>query len=254
VSHSIDGVGASADGMAEDVVDANQVARDSWEALKKSLTDSADGLIDDVFDPVITAYKLAATNSEISAARRAVAATKAGTKERREAEATLLALQKDQAEYLVTLASTGNTASDAYKTGIASLKKNIANATGPAKVALQAILDKIREVEAAGKSIPVNILVKAMNAAGGQGKRPRAAGGPVRAGVPYLVNENTARSEVFVPSASGGVLNVGQAQAALSAAGGVGGGPSITIYNPEPAAADEDIGRTMRTLSALGLG
>lgn len=43
----------------------------------------------------------------------------------------------------------------------------------------------------------------------------RAGGGPVRAGVPYLVNENTPRSEVFVPSQSGGVLNVPQAQAAL---------------------------------------
>ncbi|MFN6976945.1 MAG: hypothetical protein ACK4OP_02390, partial [Gemmobacter sp.] len=43
----------------------------------------------------------------------------------------------------------------------------------------------------------------------------RAGGGPVEAGMPYLVNENTARSEVFVPSRSGAVLNVPQAQAAL---------------------------------------
>jgi hypothetical protein len=46
----------------------------------------------------------------------------------------------------------------------------------------------------------------------------RAAGGPTRAGVPYLVNENTARSEIFVPSTSGAVLNVSQAQAALQGA------------------------------------
>ncbi|NDV52160.1 hypothetical protein [Salipiger sp. PrR003] len=43
----------------------------------------------------------------------------------------------------------------------------------------------------------------------------RATGGPVRAGSAYLVNERTANSEVFVPSRSGGVLNVPQAQAAL---------------------------------------
>lgn len=43
----------------------------------------------------------------------------------------------------------------------------------------------------------------------------RALGGPVRAGLPYLVNENTPRSEIMVPSASGGILNVGQAQAAF---------------------------------------
>ncbi len=52
----------------------------------------------------------------------------------------------------------------------------------------------------------------------------RAGGGPTRSGVPYLVNERTARSEIFVPSQSGGVLNVPQAQAALrQQAGGASG-------------------------------
>lgn len=45
----------------------------------------------------------------------------------------------------------------------------------------------------------------------------RAGGGPVSARGAYLVNEQTSRSEVFVPSQSGGVLNVPQAQAALRA-------------------------------------
>lgn len=45
----------------------------------------------------------------------------------------------------------------------------------------------------------------------------RALGGPVRGGLPYLVNENTPRSEIMVPSMSGGVLTVAQAQAALGA-------------------------------------
>ncbi|KQI68690.1 hypothetical protein AN189_07215 [Loktanella sp. 3ANDIMAR09] len=46
-------------------------------------------------------------------------------------------------------------------------------------------------------------------------RRRRATGGPVRAGVPYLVNERTARSEIMVPSTSGAVLTVSQAKAAL---------------------------------------
>ncbi|WP_068305272.1 phage tail tape measure protein [Pararhodobacter sp. CCB-MM2] len=50
----------------------------------------------------------------------------------------------------------------------------------------------------------------------------RAGGGPIRLGLPYLVNERTARSEWIVPSGSGGVLNVSQAQAAFrSAVGGL---------------------------------
>jgi hypothetical protein len=48
----------------------------------------------------------------------------------------------------------------------------------------------------------------------------RAKGGPASAGVPYLVNENTPNSEIFVPSQSGAVLNVPQAQAALKDRGG----------------------------------
>ncbi len=43
----------------------------------------------------------------------------------------------------------------------------------------------------------------------------RALGGPVAAGRPYLVNENTPRSEIFVPSTSGGILNVSQAQSVM---------------------------------------
>jgi len=45
----------------------------------------------------------------------------------------------------------------------------------------------------------------------------RAFGGPVRAGLPYLVNEQTPNSEWFVPSMSGGILNVSQAQAVFRA-------------------------------------
>jgi len=46
----------------------------------------------------------------------------------------------------------------------------------------------------------------------------RAVGGPVKAGVPYEVNENTQNSEVVVPSQSGAVLTVPQAQTAMAKA------------------------------------
>ncbi|PYE80812.1 hypothetical protein [Pseudoroseicyclus aestuarii] len=57
----------------------------------------------------------------------------------------------------------------------------------------------------------------------------RATGGAVQAGQPYLINENTPRSEVMVPSQSGAVLNVPQAQAALRGAAGGQGGQSGTV-------------------------
>ncbi|AWX94002.1 hypothetical protein DPM13_16415 [Paracoccus mutanolyticus] len=55
----------------------------------------------------------------------------------------------------------------------------------------------------------------------------RASGGGVQAGSAYLVNENTPNSEIFVPSVSGAILNVAQAQAALR--GGQGDGRSVTF-------------------------
>lgn len=59
----------------------------------------------------------------------------------------------------------------------------------------------------------------------------RAGGGGARAGVPYLVNEGTPNSEVFVPSRSGGILNVPQAQAALAKSGGMSSS-TTTITQP----------------------
>lgn len=55
----------------------------------------------------------------------------------------------------------------------------------------------------------------------------RASGGGVQGGQPYRVNENTANSEIFVPSRSGGVLNPAQAKDALRGQGG--GGANITV-------------------------
>lgn len=57
----------------------------------------------------------------------------------------------------------------------------------------------------------------------------RAVGGPVRAGLPYLVNENTSRSEVMVPSTSGYVLTRAQAEAAMATAPATGGGDHVEV-------------------------
>lgn len=61
----------------------------------------------------------------------------------------------------------------------------------------------------------------------------RAGGGSVSAGQPYLVNENTKNSEVFVPSRSGAILNVPQAQAALRGSTGAGGVVTIRVVEGE---------------------
>lgn len=58
----------------------------------------------------------------------------------------------------------------------------------------------------------------------------RATGGPIIAGTPYLVNEQTPRSEVIVPSTGGYVLTRAQAEAAMADSAGGGGGDTY-VYN-----------------------
>lgn len=71
----------------------------------------------------------------------------------------------------------------------------------------------------------------------------RARGGPVRTGLPYLVNENTPRSEWFVPSRSGGVLNVGQAQAAFRS--------HLSAVAPRPVGRNPELARLHRGAQGL---
>lgn len=77
---------------------------------------------------------------------------------------------------------------------------------------IDAAYEKVRALASQLRALP----------SGGAGASPdvkpagaRAGGGPVRMGLPYLVNERTPRSEWFVPSRSGGILNVSQAQSAF---------------------------------------
>lgn len=79
-------------------------------------------------------------------------------------------------------------------------------------------------------------LLSLLNAGGGGGitgfiggllTGARASGGGVKGGGAYLVNEGTPRSEVFVPSQNGAILNVQQAQAALR--GQSGGGQEVSV-------------------------
>jgi hypothetical protein len=74
-----------------------------------------------------------------------------------------------------------------------------------------------------------------LSTVGGWLSGARASGGGVQRGGAYLVNEGTPRSEVFVPSQNGAILNVQQAQAALR--GQSGGQQSVKVdvtVHPSP--------------------
>ncbi|MFT6444897.1 phage tail tape measure protein, TP901 family, core region [Sulfitobacter pontiacus] len=80
-------------------------------------------------------------------------------------------------------------------------------------------LEKVARLSAQLRAMP------GASAGSGSTAKPagaRAFGGSVRAGLPYRVNEHTPKSEWFVPSVSGGILNVGQAKSAFMSHFGTG--------------------------------
>jgi hypothetical protein len=88
----------------------------------------------------------------------------------------------------------------------------------------------------------------------------RQAGGPVRAATPYWVNEQTRRSEMFVPSTSGYVLTHMDAMRAVTEAiaGSAGGGGDtynipLTVQGALPVRTIRDIATELQRAGDLGV-
>lgn len=77
-------------------------------------------------------------------------------------------------------------------------------------------------------TITTNSPLTGMNIPSGYnpGMAPRAIGGPVSAGDPYLVHQD----EIFVPQQNGFVVTRTDAMKMLAAGGGGGGGKNVTVY------------------------
>jgi hypothetical protein len=97
---------------------------------------------------------------------------------------------------------------------------------------IKAALSQVQKLATQLRSLPQGSADAKSPSLAGQ----RARGGPVGGGLPYLVNEDTPRSEIFVPSRSGGILNVSQAQSVLRS--------HLASHRPAPA---------MRSVGRLGV-
>jgi hypothetical protein len=191
----------------------------------------AQSLIDEAFDPLITYYKLKAVNAELSAAREIIASGKSSTAQKNDARATLFSAGKDQAELLLTLTRAGLTGGAAYATGIANLKTSIDAASGPMKVALQGVLDKIIAIEKAGKVIPINYQISVKGHAPGKGPLEYAAGGvvPGRKGEAQLAIVHG--GETVVPTGQPGYTGLSAGSVSLGGSGSTSGSPVVFNYN-----------------------
>lgn len=199
-------IGSAARGMGRAVKDGVGTVVDAVQYLRTKLVEEAQAMIDGYYDPLITQDNLRAVNAEIAAQREIIASKNSSKQQIADAKARLHSLGQDQATYLLKLAEAGKTSSKAYKDGIKSLKEAIKNAKGPAKKALQEILDKILEVERAGKVVPINVRVSTTTTGSGLSPGGKAAGGPLSAGEVSWVGEGGGYRELFVAPRAGTVI------------------------------------------------
>jgi hypothetical protein len=239
------GVGESSTDMADTVQRSAEDVAKEFKSMVDDLVGEARRAIDGAYDPLIDRERLLATQVEIQGLKQIAMKRRLTAEERLQ----LLQAQKSAAEYLLSLAKAGAANGKAYANGIAELKRNIAAAKGPAKIALQEILNKILAVQAAankGATFKVTAFASGSGWLGGA----RAKGGPVKARKMYLVNEDTPKSEYFAPDTDGQILTHAQGQAAMASGGGgmsaaTGGStaPTIVINIDSFIGSDRDIDR-----------
>lgn len=221
VAGSMDAVAIESGDMADAMKINTEDSATAFGKMVDAIKDDVDALISEAFGPEQRHNDLLTAEAEVNAAKRALAAGKATSAEK----AALAEARQAVAENLLIMAEAGETNSQAFKNGIKELEGNIATSSGAARVALQKILDKIKELQRVGASIPVRVNVSGNVGVSGA----RANSGPVEAGKLYLVNENTPNSELYMPSADGRIITRAQADAAIER--GVAGAGGVNQYN-----------------------
>lgn len=201
-----------------------------------------------------------------------------------EAKRTRAVAEKDLAELIIAGGQVGEKAGDKLKAGLRSKNPVIRAAAKRVKAIVQSELDKtVPAAGAAGAAAGEQFAYKltaamktalanaaaAINAAlartfdfplNNPPKQPdgkhKAIGGPVSAGMPYKVNENTPRSEIFVPSVGGHILTHGAAVGALKAAATQGSGDTyinVPVLGALPVRSARDIVTELRRAGELGI-
>jgi hypothetical protein len=222
-----------------------QKMRDGIRDLESAFLASAKAIIGDYYDPIEQRAELLALQTEETELRR-VLASKNSTKEQiADAKKRLLEIERASTELLVTLGSTGKATQKEISAAITTWQAKAREAKGQAKADILAIIRQLALLKLAAMQAS-----GALNFGGiANSGRGRASGGPVTAGQPYVVGEN--RPELFVPRVDGTIIPQAPANWQGQSSSGTN---NITVNNPEPRAAEQDIGRMLRRLESLGIG
>jgi TP901 family phage tail tape measure protein len=180
---------------------------------------------------------------------------------RKEAERVQAVAVKELAQIIGRGGKAGEKAMDALEEAI---KHGTPKARRRAREVKEAVVERLEATkgpaseagEAAGEAFAARLKRAiatgdfTINASVGFTLPGHARGGIARRGVPAVFGEEG--PEIGIPEAD---YRIFTHQQSVEMVRGTSGGfsPSITIYNPEPRAADEDIGRMLRRTAALGM-
>lgn len=271
-SSAIKGIGTSAKTAAGKVTSALDEMLTGFKDTRDELANAGKGAADAYWDPLIAAADLAATNREI-AEQKQIASSKKSTKEQvQDAQRRLLELRQTQLEQLATLASYGDkSAAAALKTQIDVLKST----KGLSQEQI-AWLNKLESELAQATRAARNLGDALRPNRGGDSSRGRARGGYFPPGwsgtvgeegserlisfsggggyvVPHDPADDRLASQLYVPGATSVPESMFARGPESMPAPGDTYHTTLNITNPVPHAADEDIGRTLRRLAALGI-
>lgn len=229
---------------AHEAAEAFQTWRDRVVGYARDVIDNAYQIIDD-------RAELSAVNHEQAELRKVIASGNAT----REQKARYEELNRRQVELIVDLAANGVTTGKLVSDTMNTLRERLITATGRERIAILAAikleeqLARAAELAAARISAATTLAKLGLGSSGliggNWGPAGKAAGGPVQAGVPYVVGER--RPELFVPRVSGTIMpHVPD--------GWSGGGTTYqtTINYPDPSRGPEDFSRALRRQAALG--
>lgn len=233
----------AAKSMREKIAEnAGRIATVAHELTQKLLGELT-ALITGYYDPLILLDDLRVQKDDVTAAKVALAATKAGTAQRHQAQLTLDQASAALDQTRANLLASGQLSAKEQKTWLTELQAKYKTATGDAKTKIGELITKIKELQNVDNSA-ISIVVTADGPRNAHKKK--ALGGPVQAGVPYIVGER--RPELFVPEVKGRIVPDLRSPAAAAA---IGGGDTIhvTMEAAPPARDPFEVARQLQRVS-----
>lgn len=192
---------------------AGTYAGDMWDrlikrtlALKGTFQAVGNEVADAIFGPQLDKLHLLQINREIATQKGIAADTSLSSAERRNARETLVQLKHDRLAMEVEMALSGELTSTQLGKLNSELLTDLKTASGAEKLMIQELIDKLKALQKQGDVTAQHLTL------GGfvprtvtPGPQLEAFGGPVTAGMPYIVGD-AGRPELFVPSTNGTIL------------------------------------------------